>query len=108
MSPFLILAKVPTSRTGVLPDLLLRAIGPTAGLWKPKLLVSPIKAQVYHTSNESVNQMGKVLSSLMATANVDFPNTSLGKMCTCKKRQQQQAPLMRTPPKKKRFSQQLG
>ncbi len=40
----------------------------------------------------------------MATANVDFPNTSLGKMCTCKKRRQQQAPLMGTPPPKRKDS----
>jgi hypothetical protein len=39
----------------------------------------------------------------MATANVDFPNTSLGKMCTCKKRRQQQAPLMGTPPPKEKI-----
>lgn len=82
MSPLLILARVPTSRTGVFPAMFLSSRGPNRGLVKPTLAVSPNKSLDAIRRMRSTRRIGSHLSNHMDSPKVDFPNISRGRTCT--------------------------
>ena len=85
MFPLLIFASVPTSKTGVLPDLLLSSRGPSWGRWRPKFSVSPSMKRDTRSKNRSTRRTGNHLSNHMDNPKVDLPSISWGKTCTCNK-----------------------
>ncbi|GER33798.1 spermidine synthase 3 [Striga asiatica] len=82
MSPLLILSRVPTSNTGVLPEIFFSSSGPKVGLSSPKRPVSPSNSREATNSKRSTRRMGSHLSSHMDSPKVDFPSISRGRMCT--------------------------
>lgn len=82
MSPLLILASVPTSKTGVFPDKFLSSRGPKLGRSNPNREVSPRMSHDTISSSRSTRRMGSHLSNHMDSPKVDFPSISRGRMCT--------------------------
>lgn len=83
ISPDLIFANVPTSRTGVFPDSDLSWRGPEAGRFSPSRAVSPSMARTMHRRTRSTTWTGSHLRSHIDRPKVEWPSISLGKMCTC-------------------------
>ena len=83
ISPDLIFANVPTSRTGVFPESDLSSRGPEAGRFSPSRAVSPRMARAMHSRIRSTTWTGSHLSSHIDRPKVEQPSISLGKMCTC-------------------------
>lgn len=83
ISPDLIFANVPTSRTGVFPDSDLSSRGPKAGRFSPSWAVSPSMAHAMHSKTRSTTWTGSHLSSHIDRPKVEWPSISLGKTCTC-------------------------
>jgi len=88
--PFLILARVPTSSTGVFPERFLRWRGPNFGRSNPNRAVSPSMSHDTMRRNPSTNWIGSHLSNHMDNPKVDFPSISRGKICTFKPKNKQQ------------------
>lgn len=82
MSPVLILARVPTSRTGVLPEIFLSSSGPNRGRLRPNRVVSPRMNRETTKRKRSTSWMGSHLSKNMDSPKVEVPNISRGRTCT--------------------------
>lgn len=82
MSPLLIFARVPSSKTGVFPDKFLSSKGPNFGRSNPKREVSPKINLDTIRRKRSTRRMGSHLSNHMDNPKVDFPSISRGRMCT--------------------------
>jgi len=85
MSPPLILARVPTSSTGVFPDMFLSSRGPKHGRSNPNSEVSPSISHDTISKNRSTSRMGNHFSNHMDNPKVDFPSISRGRTCTLTK-----------------------
>ena len=81
MSPFLIFASVPTSNTGVFPDIFFSSRGPSFGLLRPSLFVSPIMRWDAKSKSWSTIRTGSHLSNHMDSPKVDLPSISCGNTC---------------------------
>ncbi|MFS8030629.1 hypothetical protein Hanom_Chr17g01536281 [Helianthus anomalus] len=79
MSPLLILARVPTSNTGVFPVLLFSSRGPTLGRFSPKPDVFPKISHDMINRKRSTSLIGSHLSNHMDNPKVDLPNISRGR-----------------------------
>lgn len=82
MSPVLILASVPTSRTGVLPVRFLSSSGPNRGRLRPNGVVFPRMNRETTKRKRSTRRMGSHLSNNMDSPKVEVPNISRGRTCT--------------------------
>ena len=101
MFPALILANVPTSKTGVLPDLLLSSRGPSLGRWSPNRAVSPSMRRDIRSKNWSTRLMGSHLSKHMESPKVDLPSISWGKTWTCNIKKKKKEEVVNQKPRKR-------
>lgn len=76
MCPLRILARVPTSKTGVFPHLILRSRGPSFGRTSPNRSVSPRKNRDMRNKNRSTTCTGNHLSRVVDIPKVDIPSIS--------------------------------
>src|SRR5438128_2391291 len=84
MSPDLTLAMVPTSSTGVFPEIFLSSIGPRLGRGIPSWAVSPSTRRVNRRRIRSTVWIGNHLRSHIDRPKVEHPMISLGRTCTWK------------------------
>lgn len=82
MCPLLILASVPTSKTGVFPERFLSCKGPKLGRSNPKREVSPSITLDTIRRKRSTSLIGSHFSNHIDSPKVDFPSISCGSTWT--------------------------